>query len=186
MTKHEIQEDYFQWIYERVIDPNLLHNSQMSYTKLLRRLHEIPFTYILAMDENREADGIDLRYKFGYECRVPEILIANALDMKPCSVLEMMAALAMRCEDTIMTNPEYGDRTAEWFYDMLVSLQLDFQYNGRFSRAEVDKRIDIFLKRKYARDGWGGLFTVHKPQYDLRTIDIWYQAMWYLKEKMEE
>lgn len=35
--------------------------------KLLRHLHNIDFQYMLPMDGNRAEDGIDLRYRFGYE-----------------------------------------------------------------------------------------------------------------------
>ena len=30
------------------------------------------FVYIIPMDENREVDGLDLRYRFGYECDVDD------------------------------------------------------------------------------------------------------------------
>ena len=43
--------------------------------------------------------------------------------------------------------------------------------------------IDVirrFLNRDYERDGKGGLFTIEHCRYDMRDIEIWYQANWYL------
>ena len=36
----------------------------------------------------------------------------------------MMIALAIRCEEHIMDDPDAGDRTGQWFWSMLVSLGL--------------------------------------------------------------
>ena len=36
------------------------------------------------------------------------------------------------------------------------------------------------LNRDYGRDGKGGLFTIEHCRYDMRDIEIWYQANWYL------
>ena len=56
-----LKDRYFNWMYDKVV------GTKYSYRKLLWRLYEIPFIYILPMDENRKEDGIDLRYRFGYE-----------------------------------------------------------------------------------------------------------------------
>jgi hypothetical protein len=63
---------------------------------------------------------------------------------------------------------------------MLVSLGLesmdDFDYNEMYT----DDVIDRFLYREYSPDGVGGLFTIDNSYEDLRTVDIWYQMLWYL------
>ena len=106
---NELQRRYFDWMYNRVM------GDKYSYRKLLVRLNEIPFIYILPMDENRKEDGLDLRYRFGHENGISDKEIANHLDISDCSVLEMMVALAIHCEENIMDDPEYGDRTSKWF-----------------------------------------------------------------------
>ena len=68
----------------------------LSYKKLLNRLSEIDFQFSIAMDANREADGLDLRYRFGNEKHIRNYVINRYLDDRPCSVLEMMVALANR------------------------------------------------------------------------------------------
>ena len=169
-----INERYFDWIRD------IVHGG--GYTLLLTYLHNTTFTYTIAMDANRESDGIDLRYKFGREYGLSDVIIANCLDNSPCSVLEMMAALAMRCEDELMGDPDIGDRTSVWFMNMLSSLGLDDMTDFVFDERIVEKRINIFLDREYASNGCGGLFTIRHPRRDLRSVEIWYQAMWYFDE----
>lgn len=172
----QLKERYFNWLYNKVIC------SKLSYRKLLMRLHEIPFTYILMMDENRLEDGLDLRYRFGQEEEIPQVEIVNRIDISDCSVLEMMAALAIRCEESIMNDPEIGDRTSRWFMEMLRNLGLSTMDDANYNQEEVDRKIDIFLHRRYASDGKGGLFRLKHCSDDLRNVQIWYQMNWYLNE----
>lgn len=173
---NEIQERYFDWMYSRVM------GEDRRYSKLLRRLNEIPFTYILPMDENRMDDGFDLRYRFGHECGYDDRDIANRLDISDCSVLEMMVALAIRCEEGLMDDPDLGDRTSMWFRDMIENLGLTGMDDRRYNQQYVDAHIDIFLRRRYAPDGEGGLFRLKHATEDMRNVQIWYQMSWYLNE----
>lgn len=173
----DVKEKYFRWIYDKVISPG-----QRPYHKLLKRLSEIPFTYILPMDENRQNDGYDLRYHFGQETGIPDRVICSEIDRDECSVLEMMAALSIRCEESIMDDPEIGDRTSRWFMTMLENLGLIGMTDDFYDQAYVDHRIDIFLHRRYASDGTGGLFRLKNCTDDLRNVQIWYQMNWYLNE----
>ena len=177
MVRDDVLNEYFDWMCQLVSDKQYI--GDRSYRKLLSKLHNIPFTYTIDMDGNRAADGIDLRYRFGYERNYEDYIIASFLDDKPCSVLEMIVALALRCE-TIMEDPDYGDRTGEWFWGMIESLGLESMDDTSFKRDYVDDVIDIFLSRDYVRDGRGGLFTIKHPKRDLRTVEIWYQMNWYL------
>ena len=177
MTHDIIANQYFNWmcglVYER---------KKSSYKKLLNHLHNIDFTYILELDGNREEDGINLRYRFGYEFDYPRGMIAAYLDTHPCSVLEMMVALAHRCEEDIMDNPEYGDRTGKWFWDMIDSLGLSSMDDNHFDEAHADEVIYRFLHREYQPNGKGGLFTVNNCRRDMRALEIWYQMNWYLAD----
>jgi hypothetical protein len=134
------------------------------------------------MDGNRYEDGINLRYRFGDDEGIDSRIIASCLDAGPCSVLEMMIALAIRCEEHIMDDPDYGNRTGQWFWNMINNLGLGNMNDRRFDYFATKRVIDIFLNREYSRDGEGGLFVIHDSQYDLRNVDIWYQMMWYLNK----
>lgn len=180
MTKNELVKRYFDWMCQLVCDSK--YSKKLSYKKLLRRLNEIDFTYILPMDGNRAEDGVNLRYRFGYECEYDDQIIATYLDDRPCSVLEMMVALALRCEESIMDNPDMGDRMGQWFWTMIVNLGLGSMYDSKFDVDYIDDVVLRFLNREYDPNGEGGLFTVENAYRDMRTVEIWYQLCWYLDE----
>ena len=170
--KDNINNRYFDWMYNKVCSGK--NTRDFSYKKLLMRLHTIEFRYYIAKDSGRASDGIDLRYRFSYEEAV-DVDRAERYITGPCSVLEMMVALAIRCEETIMDNTIYGDRTAQWFWGMITNMGLGSMEDKRFDRKEVDEIVDRFLERRYERDGKGGLFRVTGTKEDLRDIEIWWQ-----------
>ena len=170
-----IRREYFEWLSNMVYSRG--GPESISYDRLLMELHSIDFRYFIHGDANRADDGISLRYRFtihsGYDGDY------EYLD-GPCSVLEMMIALAIRCEEDIMDDPLYGNRTGQWFWQMIVSLGLGSMTDRNFDRDYVRDRIDIFLERDYEPNGEGGLFTVRDCEYDMREVEIWYQMNWYL------
>lgn len=172
MTRNELNNEYFDWMCHIV--------GYRHFKKLLKRLHEIEFDYTIPMDGNRAEDGIELRYRFGYENSYDQLMIAAYLDDRPCSVLEMMIALAIRCEEDIMSNDDIGDQTRTWFWGMIESLGLDDETDKQYDEEHVDRVIDRFLKREYSRNGRGGLFTINNCKQDMRTTEIWYQMCWYM------
>lgn len=179
MTRDDVINDYFQWLSDLVCGERFAEEN--SRYKLLARLHSIDFTWKISRDANRAEDGISLRYRFA-KMQSHEDLVNAVLDYLdgPCSVLEMMVALAVRCEETIMDDPSKGDRTGHWFWSMIVSLGLGGIRDSNFNRDYVDKTIDIFLRRKYEPNGKGGLFTIKNCSDDLRKVEIWTQLCWYL------
>lgn len=183
MTERQLEKEYFEWMYDLVCNDR--YNRNLSYHKLLTHLHNIKFTYIVHRDRNRAIAGEDFRYRFGYECGYSRELIEKCLDTRPCSVLEMIIALAFTVEEEIMDDTEYGNRTGQWFWNMLVNLGLGSMCDNRFDVRYVDFVIDRFLNREYERNGEGGLFTIHDDTRDMRTAEIWYQTMWYLNEFLE-
>lgn len=179
MIKNKINKEYFNWLCQFIRKPYFMSKS---FYKLLYFLHTTDFNYIIDMDSNREDDGIELRYRFGYENSYDNPLIASFLDNRACSVLEMMVALAIRCEEHIMSDPDVGNRTWKWFWNMIKNLGLESMTDDNFDNDYVEKVITCFLNREYKPNGEGGLFTVNHCKYDLRTVEIWYQMCWYLDE----
>lgn len=169
MTKN----DYFEWLIEHVQNEN-----DKSYAKLLRYLYNKEFRYTIFNDSNRAEDGIELRWLFYRQ--YGEVEESYFLD-EPCSVLEMMIALAIRCEE-IMENPDMGDCTALWFWEMIDNLGLRSMTDERFDKKRVDSVIERFLNRTYGKDGTGSLFIVKDCGRDLRNVEIWYQMCWYLDD----
>ena len=174
----DIKERYFDWLY------SIIDDGQIHYKKLCQALDSRDFIYYIPLDANRYDDGIDLRYHFGRCCGVSDARIAYELDNRQCSVFEMMVALANRCEEDITFDPDVGNRACEWFHEMLESLDLASMTDN----VGVDERyfnivIDRFINRDYEPNGKGGLFTLKNCTRDLRDVEIWYQAMWYLTSK---
>ena len=178
MYKSELDNLYFNWLYQLVC--NDLYSVRSSHRKLLMRLHSIEFSWLIDLDENRAYDGLGLRRRFEYESACDRGLMDLYFKDRPCSVLEMMIALSMRCEESIMSDPNCGNRTGQWFWSMIVSLGLGGITDQRYNREYVDNVIFRFLTRNYDQDGKGGLFTIPDCGVDLRDVQIWTQMCWYL------
>ena len=164
----------------RLVIPEEDEEQGVSYRKLLEFLDSIQFDYIIARDANRAEDGVGLRYRFAYEAGVGYPETAAYLDDRPCSVLEMLVALSLRCEEQFMADPEAGNRTSFWFGCMLHNLGIDDMDDLAFRKNKVKQAIDIFMQRDYEPDGKGGLFHIENCWTDLRQVEIWYQMCWYL------
>lgn len=174
---NNLTDEYFDWMCSLVVSKRY---STVSYDKLLHYLYNTEFLPIFPHDENRAGDGIDLRYSFADETGHSGAEVAAYLDIRGCSMLEMMVALARRCEVHIMDDSTYGDRTGEWFWNMIVSLGLGHMDDNNFDERYTQNVVDIFMSRNYSPDGEGGLFTIKGCDRDLRTVEIWYQLCWYL------
>ena len=91
----------------------------------------------------------------------------------------MISALAIKCED-IMDDPDYGDRTTQWFWFMLTSLRLENMTDEVFDENKVAEILERFITHKYKRNGKGGLFTVPHAKVDMRKLEIWDQMSYYI------
>lgn len=176
MIAFEIKELYFNWLYDIMNLKYSRESTVTSFESLFRCLHSIPFRWTYRMDENRAADGIGLRKEFYRETGYVD---EEQLD-GPCSVLEMMIALALRCENQIMDNPLYGDRSRFWFWVMVRNLGLGGQTDDMFNEKTVIDAVNKFLDHNYDRDGEGSLFYVRNTQKDHRKMEIWAQMSDYL------
>lgn len=184
MNRHQVNDQYFNWLSNIVCGRRL--SNYISYNKLLMCLHETDFRYLIARDQNRGEAGISLRYRFaiheGYEDS-PEI-ITDYID-GPCSVLELMVAIAIYMEEHVMDNPDIGDRTGQWFWGMVVNLGLGAMNDDRFDRVLVEEVLQRFLERDYEPDGRGGLFRIRNCDQDLRRVAIFHQMCWYMNSIMD-
>lgn len=174
-----IRKRYFQWLKDLIYDADYFGKG--SHDMLLEQLHGIIFTYADEYDYNRYEDGIDLRYRFASE----KGYFQSDMDIGECSVLEMLIALALRCEETIMDNPDFGNRTGKWFWMMLDNLGLAFQTDENFEPDYVEDKVGRWLNREYCKNGEGGIFVIKDNRKDMRSAEIWYQMLWYLNEYLE-
>lgn len=182
MANERLTQAYFDWMCHLVSEPRRF--GRPSRKKLLGHLHEHPFQWVPVMDRNRADDGMELRYRFACDNGYPWPAVAAAFGRDPCSVLEMMVALAIRCEEHIMGDPDIGNRTGEWFWGMVNSLGLGRMNDANDDPYAVTQAVLRLAEQDYEPNGRGGLFTVSRYNVDLRTVEIWYQMMWYLDEYM--
>lgn len=169
-------EDYYQWLIGLLGNDDLEQDFRRTYQKLLWKLFNTEFVWSVSFDSNRAGDGLYLREIFIRDTGLP--LYLN----RGCSVLEMMVALAMRCEDLIY-DPDIHDSVYETFMDMLHNLDIDLMDDIDFDEEKVDEILDNFMCRKYEFNGAGGLFCVVFAPDDFRKKDLWWQANVYLDEK---
>ena len=166
---------YFWWLCSRVCGCGN-NSTATKYADLLVYLHGRTFKYFIENDGNRVEDAYDLRNQFEDEHN-------EHIDLDRPSVLEVLAALAIRCEEDIMHDDEFGDRTPVWFMIMLSNIGLSHMINERFNQKEADKVIDVFLNREYDRNGRnGGAFQITDPDVNMRNTELWYQMHKYIHE----
>lgn len=182
MTRAErINKIYFHWLCSFVELDQRPDSNDFSWAHCFRLLYNTEYTWVNERDENRACDGLALRWRFILDNPEYEQYI-YILD-GPCNVLEMMVALAVRCEEQIMDDPAYGNRTYYWFFSMIRSLGMSGNYNAGFNRRLCRKCLDRWMNGEYEPDGKGGLFTLKDPPCDLREVEIWVQLNWWLNER---
>lgn len=171
------KDEYFDWLVDKIDD-----GRADLYSVLLNHLYETAFFWTVDNDGNREADGFELRERYAAE-EIPFDLvdICSEIGPKECSVLEVIIALACRMED-ILYDPDFGNRIPEWFWLMIDNLGLLNMVDRAFNTSVFNEIMDIFLFRKYDKDGFGGLFRIKNRQIDMRKTEIWYQMMYFLDE----
>ena len=172
--EERVKSNYFEWMYDIVCGRNF--REPFTYRRLLTFLHDVEFTHFVPYDENRAAEGVALRYRYCWlnNCEDLEWCLTG-----PCSVLEMMVALAIRCEE-IIDDPEIGDRTGQWFWGMITNMGMGAMHDVNYDEVLVREVVARFLDRDYEPDGRGGLFRVKGWHRDMRTAEIWHQLMAYI------
>ena len=159
---------YFDWLCKLISGPE---RNGVLYGKALYQLYQTPFFYILSMDKNRIEDGLNLRSQYDG----PE---DNDVPAK-CSVLEVMIATAIRCED-VMWDGQNGYSSDFWFWQMFVNMELGNMDDTHYDPYYIEHVTCRLISRDYEPDGKGGFFYIAEPPEDMRNVQIWYQMNWYL------
>lgn len=185
MKSNMYREQYILWIYNSIIPEPIRRDD--SYLKLIHALHQCKIDHCYQqLDKNRLSDGIDLRNRFIDYINNDEyghLKVRPLFEGEPCSVLEMLAAMAIRCEEQLMSVPELGNRSSKWFWEMLVNLGLDDMNDYNFNIDYIMSVVNKFLRRDYAPDGKGGLFYIPNCPSDMRNEELWVQLCWYMGQK---
>lgn len=168
----EVERRYFEWLYRTACGIKI--HRGVSYRKIFELLYDIEFNFYIPNDVNRLHDGLDLRYRFSYTTNTDMELIEKSIT-RPCSVLEMMLALCIRMEETLLNDPRYGNRTIQWFWEMMKSLGLSYMLDECYDEKIATQIIYDFLEHRYDKTGKGGLFYVPNTNEDMSQLEIWIQ-----------
>lgn len=166
---------YYPWLLDQVITTTD-KTKRTQFSKLLMHLFKTPYMYVIGNDKNRADDGLKLRRLYEDETGND---IDNVFFIEDCSVLEMMVALSIRCENSIMDNPKYGNRTSQWFWQMITNLGLNGQTNDMYDERFVDDVLYTWMSHGYKRNGSGSLFVINNTTADTRNMEIWKQMCLY-------
>ncbi len=181
-----IEDQYFSWMLEKIFEKDTLEIERR--LAVLRELNTVIFEFNIYTDENRQKDAQDLRYLFGDECGYSEAEICRTLDMQAPTLLEVIVALLVRVQESVLYDLDVTITNKDIFLDILKSLNINHiigSYNLSSDQAtDFYNSIGILYRREYTYYGEGGLFTVNNPKDDMRNTEIWYQFMWYLNEKL--
>ena len=171
-------DEYYRWLVDLVCDDYYIKY----YSKLLNDLYEREFIWSINRDEDRAIDGMGLRNRYCHKFKRTETRIISKFQ-EGCSVLEVMAALAIRIENEYMHDSRKDiNNTKEWFWNMVISLGLDRNDDCQYDHDRTVAILDAFIERRYRRDGKGSLFMIENldKKLDMAELDIWTQMNWYI------
>lgn len=185
MKEKALKEQYFSWLYDKV-------KQDRTYVKLCKELHRIRFRWTVRNDDNRAADGRNLRDVFIDEMSLDESSLEVTYFLKgEATVFEVMVALSLRMNDLMYELNDRENHAGKWFGELLLNLRLtehtDNSEPGRrldeMTEQKIWKVCEILMDRTYEYDGSGSLFPMkRRPPKDMRKVEIWYQLMLWLNE----
>ena len=170
-----LDDRYLEWLYSHYGAVRFRSPSQ-SYWKLSRLLYSREFVWFIANDDNRLADGLDLRVEFmnvtGSE---PDELWSGL----GCSTLEVLVALAKRGEF------ETSEALSVWMHRFFENLNLSWCTDAAWSpetEEHVTEVLDALIFRTYDSTGAGGLFPLRRPHQNQTRVELWSQMAAYIYE----
>lgn len=165
-----IEETYFNWLSAKVLPLN-----SYNYQGLLLVLHRTEFVWVVSGDDNREADGLDMRRDFLTELNLQQ---DPAWFDSPVSVLEVLVAISR--EASFQTDIPVAD----WFWKLIENLKLnEYRHVSDAEISEIQEILHTFLWRTYRPNGDGGLFPMHSAPRDQRKVELWYQFCDYVQDQ---
>lgn len=163
---------YFDWLYAKAM---LSDQPALSYSRLIQTLYETEFIWLVVGDDNRAADGLELRKEFLTAARLEGVSLSDFTF--GCTVLEMMLAFTHRAEFQTDISP------CKWFWEFLSNLGLSDHYDDKFDQQQVADILYDFVWRTYGYSGNGGMFPLSNAETNQTKVEIWYQFCAYLLEK---
>lgn len=212
ISPSELEYKYFVWLCNMVgMDGSLYSDetvehvqsetSHLTFFTLGHILYSTPFRVLVERDDNRAADGMQLRRMFS--CVGPGYRDCSIIDREFCSVLEMLIGLASRMDRSIVSHPDFpweNKMTMELFWMILNNIGIYAEdvtdeklaevkpESGQTASQVVDKIIwiknviNIANNRTYKDDGIGSFFPVKAPPNNWKNLELWMQMQAWVVE----
>lgn len=162
-------EEYRDWLL------SIVEFRRKNFDDLMNQLLYTPFVWSIENDRNRKEDGMELRRMYFSGIRgekVPDF---------PCSVLEVLVALARRIDKEYIGEP--GEpHPGMIFWRMMRNLGLDKYTVRRYNQGAVLKAVSKWLLREFNEDGEGGIFPMKHTVRNQKILPIWNQMTEFLSE----
>jgi hypothetical protein len=175
MTSKFQTRAYFHWLETHIRIPD----NGRSYDGLLEVMYLREFVWVVGNDENRIADGRDLRLSYLDSLSVDDHEYDKARREDPVSFLEVLIGLSIRA--AFITDSD----AKEWAWKLIENLGLHRMSDDELSEENIDRIHDVLdtvIFRTYQEDGSGGFFPLILSNNDQTTIEIWYQMAAYVEE----
>lgn len=144
-------------------------------------MHNIEFDDSVHNDDNRSAEGRELRFEFIDDTQDLGEFDPEEWDFisSPATLFEVLVALCRRLD----FQAELG--VSNWYYVLIQNLGLK-QYADNdvasSQKGSITRKLNKLNNRTYSADGRGGLFPLKDPPNDQRTVELWYQMSYYILE----
>ena len=169
--KHfEWPENYYIWLCDLV---DLEAHGE--YSNLFSFLYDTEFVWSVAKDSNRAGDGKMLREDYTHEVSWFDISYGEWLN-EPCSLLEMLIALARRTRVDLM--PEFDITDSDWFWIFIKNLGFD-RYDDR---CVFDEKFVTLFQKKVANFGFCVTFFEKRA---FMGADIWQKLQCWLAKNYD-
>lgn len=171
-----LDELYFVWLYNQVGDSKI-KNPNRTYWRMLKQLFTKEFVWIVPNDDNRIADGTDLRHEFVDQAKLSDV-DPNWINLG-CSMLELLIGLSRRLSFQAEGEPR------DWFWHLIGNLHF-YHCNDKsnYSEQNLDNKLEMVIWRTYKPNGDCGLFPLRDAKEDQRKVELWYQLSAYVLERI--
>lgn len=165
-------EEYFFYLLR------IVKAKKEQYSELLKTLHMEDYIWEVPEDRRRAMDGLSLREDFLADfCGLIDEEELISFQNFPCSVLEMLVALAIRVDEEYLSDLK-EPHPEKIFWEMIDNLGLKKYENRAFLREKVKNVISHFLKKSRKT-----VFPCQKKwPKGYEKWEIWAQMTHYLSE----
>lgn len=172
-----LTEDYRLWLESQIREEHTAVGKD--FRQLVALMFEKEFVWLVPNDDNRAADGLDLRAEFCFQQNLPLHSLKN---LGPASFLEVLIGLSRRLSFLARGTPR------GWAWQLITNLELNKMHDPLTRRKlkQANDILDACIWRTYGQDGQGGFFPLAWPQEDQTKIELWYQISAYIDEQHPE